>query len=37
MIKENHDNGRIALERFNIKKGDNFIVVDSLNITEHIY
>lgn len=36
-IKENHANAKIALEKFNIKKGDKFIVADSLNITEHTY
>lgn len=37
MIKDNHDNAKIALDKFMINKGDKFIVVDSLNITEHIY
>ncbi|WP_412031569.1 pyruvate kinase [Metamycoplasma buccale] len=37
LIKEDHNNGRKALIRFNIKKGNKFIVVDSLNITEHTF
>ena len=36
-IKENDANAKVALEKFNIKKGDKFIVADSLNITEHTY
>ncbi|MDC8937513.1 pyruvate kinase [Metamycoplasma hyosynoviae] len=36
-IKQDHEAAKKALEKFNIKKGDKFIVVDSLNITEHTY
>ncbi|MGX9339156.1 pyruvate kinase [Mycoplasma sp. 332] len=35
LIKYNHDAGRQVLEEYGAKKGDKFIVVDSLNITSH--
>ncbi|TPE57068.1 pyruvate kinase [[Mycoplasma] falconis] len=35
LIKNNHAAGRKVLENYGIKKGDKFIVVDSLNITTH--
>ncbi|RMA79029.1 pyruvate kinase [Metamycoplasma subdolum] len=37
IIKLDHDNARKALEKFDIQPGDKYIVVDSLNITEHTY
>ncbi|WP_373437965.1 pyruvate kinase [Metamycoplasma equirhinis] len=36
-IKNNHDLAGEILEKYSIKKGDKFIVVDSLNITIHEY
>lgn len=37
LIKYNHDAGRQILDAYGAKKGDKFIVVDSLNITMHEY
>ncbi|AWX42997.1 pyruvate kinase [Metamycoplasma cloacale] len=37
IVKDDHNNARKALEHFNAKPGDKYLVVDSLNFTEHIY
>lgn len=37
LIKHNHAAGSKVLENYGVKKGDKFIVVDSLNITTHEY
>ncbi|AWX69750.1 pyruvate kinase [[Mycoplasma] anseris] len=37
VVKDNHNNARKALEHFNVKKGDKFLVVDKMNFTEHEY
>ncbi|TPR53863.1 pyruvate kinase [Metamycoplasma neophronis] len=37
LIKFNHAAGAQVLENYGVKKGDKFIVVDSLNITTHEY
>ncbi|GAA8716246.1 hypothetical protein oki361_22330 [Helicobacter pylori] len=37
LIKNNHEKAKSIISKYNAKKGDNFIVVDGLNITEHTY
>ncbi|MBN0970440.1 pyruvate kinase [Mycoplasma phocoeninasale] len=37
LIKYNHEAANTILEKYGAKKGDKFIVVDSLNITMHEY
>ncbi len=37
LIKHDHAAGSKVLENYGVKKGDKFIVVDSLNITTHEY
>lgn len=37
LIKNDHEKAKSVITKYNAKKGDNFIVVDGLNITEHTY